>query len=76
MAATFEYRGLAERLGIPPQVLGELESLVHSQYGHDEMMVELRMLRTLRAIEAGSLTAADAIAEFRADLSHSVASIA
>jgi hypothetical protein len=76
MAATFEYRRLAERLGIAPEVLRELESLVRAQYGQDEMMVELRMLRTLRAIEAGSLTAADAIAEFRADLTHPAASIA
>jgi hypothetical protein len=34
------------------------------------MMVELRMLRTLQAIEEGALTLAEAVAEFRGDLAH------
>ncbi len=65
MSTLFDYRTLADRLGIPAERLRELEALVREQYVGDEMMVELRLLRTLRAIEDGAVTLADAIAAFR-----------
>ena len=64
MAALFDYHPLARRLGLPPEPLAELEANVRRQYGSDEMMAELRMVRTLRAIEAGGLSLKEAIAEF------------
>jgi hypothetical protein len=69
VTATFDYHELAARLNIPPQRLAELESLVRRQYGRDEMLVELRMLRTLRAIEDGALRLDQALVEFRKDAS-------
>lgn len=70
MSTLFDYRELAKRLGIAGDELGELEACVRAQYDPDEMMVELRMLRTLQAIEEGALTLAEAVAEFRGDLAH------
>jgi hypothetical protein len=67
MSTLFEYRKLANGLGIADEELGELEACVRAQYGPDEMMVELRMLRTLQAIDEGALTLADTVAEFRGD---------
>jgi hypothetical protein len=67
MSPLFDYWSLAARIGVRAEDLGELERLVGGQYGRDEMLVELRMVRTLRAIEAGTLTVAEAIAEFQAD---------
>jgi len=65
MSVLFDYRTLADRLGIPPERLRELEMLVRQQYAGDEMMVELRLLRTMRAIEDGAVTLAQAVDEFR-----------
>jgi hypothetical protein len=67
MSPLFDYWSLAARLGVRAEELGELERLVGGQYGRDEMLAELRMVRTLRAVEAGTLTLAEAIAEFQAD---------
>ncbi len=64
MSTLFEYHKLADRLAIRAERLRELETLVQQQYAGDEMMVELRLLRTLRAIEDGAVSLADAIAEF------------
>jgi len=67
MSTLFDYRALAGRLGIAGDELGELEACVRAQYAPDEMMVELRMLRTLEAIGEGALTLEEAVAEFRGD---------
>jgi hypothetical protein len=64
MGALFDYQKLAEDVGVSPKQLEQLESLVRRDYGSDEMMIELRMLRTLRAIREGALSIAAAIAEF------------
>lgn len=56
MSEFFDYQSLAGRLGIDAHRLSELETIVRSQYGSDRMLFELRMLRTLRAIEAGKTT--------------------
>ncbi len=68
MGALFDYQTLAERLAIPADQLAELARLVRDQYGRDEMMAELRMLRTLQAIEGGELTLGAVLAEFRASV--------
>ncbi len=67
MSGLFDYHALAERLGIPPDRLAKLEACVRQQYGSDEMMFELRMLRTLRAIEEGCTTLEQAIVELQSD---------
>jgi len=64
MDALFDYQKLAEDAGVSPKQLEELESLVRRDYGSDEMMVELRMLRTLRAVRDGAVSIDSAIAEF------------
>jgi hypothetical protein len=67
MSALFDYQTLANRLGIPAAELAALENVVRRQYGSDAMLAELRMVRTLRAIEAGALSLSEAIAEFSTD---------
>ena len=68
MATLFEYHKLGQRLGISADRLSQLEACLRSQHGSDEMMFELRMLRTLRAIEEGATTIDAAIREFSADI--------
>ena len=63
MREFFDYETLAERLGIAADQLGDLEGIVRRQYGRDQMLFELRMLRTLRAVEAGKTTLEAAVAE-------------
>ena len=70
MSTLFDYRALAGRLRIGAADMAELEHCVRAQYGPDEMMVELRMLRTLEAVDEGALSLAEAIAEFRGDPVH------
>ena len=65
MQPLFDYPTLAANLNIPQERLHELESCVRRQYGSDEMMIELRLLRTLKAVQEGALTLDEAIAEFR-----------
>ncbi len=65
MTRLFDYERLARQLSIPPELLEQLEQIVRRQYGSDEMLAELRLVRTLRAVEHGRLTVADAIKEFR-----------
>jgi len=68
MARSFDHRPLARRLRLPDDQLAELEDIVRRLYHGDEMMVELRMLRTVMAIERGGVTLPQVIAEFRAEL--------
>ena len=56
MAEIFDYRALAGRIGLSGDQLQNLETALRRQYGTDEMMFELRMLRTLRVIEDGIAT--------------------
>jgi len=65
MNSCFDYRLLAERAGLSSDALRELETCVRRQYGSDEMMIELRLLRTLQAICEGAATLKDAMREFR-----------
>ena len=64
MSSLFDYHSLAERLRIPAGQLDALERSVRAQYGCDDMMFELRMVRTLRAIEDGATTLEDALVEY------------
>lgn len=65
MPEYFGYEAIARSLGVPAAQLRELEQAVRSQHGADQMLFELRMLRTLKAIEEGTVRISDAIAEFR-----------
>jgi hypothetical protein len=73
MSVLFDYQQIADRLGVPAERLAELVTLVRRQYGSDEMLAELRLLRTLKAIEDGELSLAEAIVEFQGTASPSVA---
>lgn len=61
----FDYQKLVDELNINPQQLKELEQLVREDYQGDEMMFELRMLRTLSAIKEGALDIKEALSSFR-----------
>lgn len=63
MADYFEYGSTAEAGGIATGDLKRIEECVRAQYGPDDMMFELRMLRTVRAIVDGGVTVEQAIAE-------------
>ncbi|MEK7755967.1 MAG: hypothetical protein AAB385_02025 [Planctomycetota bacterium] len=67
MSAVFDYHSLAQRLSIPTETIAKLEDCVRAQYGSDQMMFELRMLRTLEAIAQGAATLEQAILEFATD---------
>ena len=67
MSDVFDYQPLAQRLGIPTEALAKLEDCVRSQYGSDQMMFELRMIRTLEAVAQGAATLEQAIQEFATD---------
>ena len=67
MAELFDYRALANRIGVSGDQLQNLEAALRRQYGTDEMMFELRMLRTLRAIEDGTATVLEAIEQLSSD---------
>ena len=64
MSDVFDYHSLAQRLSIPTEALAKLEDSVRAQYGSDQMMFELRMLRTLEALAQGATTLDQAIQEF------------
>ena len=53
---SFDYRPLAAELHLTREQLQSLELSVKHDYPKDEMMQELRMLRTLRAIRDGRQT--------------------
>ncbi len=66
MDALYNLPEIATQAGVSAAQLRELEGCVRAQYAFDEMMIELRLLRTLRAIGDGAVSAGDAIREFRA----------
>jgi hypothetical protein len=61
----FDYLGYAREAGIQPDQLAEIEALTHDEYPGDQMLFELRMLRTCKAIRDGRTTAEDVLAEMR-----------
>ncbi len=66
MEALYNLAEIATQAGVSAAQLRELEGCVRAQYACDEMMIELRLLRTLRAIGDGAVSVGDAIREFRA----------
>ena len=63
MYAYFDLAALAAAAGVSDTRLRELETCIREQYGSDEMLIELRLLRTLHAIGEGGVSEADAIRE-------------
>ncbi len=66
MNACFDSRPLARQAGLSTGELRELEFCIRSQYGRDEMMMELRVLRTVQAISEGATTLQAAMQELGA----------
>ena len=66
MQTLFDYAKLAGEAGVSADQLAELERLVRQDYGSDEMMIELRLLRTIQAIRDGVLSVDEALAELSA----------
>jgi hypothetical protein len=69
MEPMFDYQAVARELHVPPEQLAELEAVVRSQYGSDEMLFELRMLRTLDVVAEGRLTLPEAIRQLKTESS-------
>lgn len=67
MSDLFDYHSLAQQLKIPTEALAKLEDCVRAQYGSDQMMFELRVLRTLEAVAQGATTLDQALQEFATD---------
>ena len=66
MGAMFDYSKSAGAAGVSPEQLEQLERCIRQQYGSDEMLIELRMLRTLRAVQEGAVSIDDAIRDLSA----------
>ena len=69
--AMFDYQKVAREAGLPIETVRQLERCIRGQYGSDEMMIELRLLRTVTAIRDGAVSAREAIQEFTWDQSRS-----
>ncbi len=67
MDTLFDVADLTQKAGVSPEKLHELEAEIRRQYGSDEMLIELRTLRTLQAIADGALSVDDSIREFAAE---------
>lgn len=60
----FDYERIAKEIGVADDKLEQLTALVRDQYGEDEMMFELRMLRSLTSVKNGRAPIDAIIAEF------------
>lgn len=58
----FDYPAVATQAGISESDLSAIEARVRQDFPTDQMMFELRMLRTCRAIQSGAATVKDALA--------------
>ena len=61
MPRFFDYEKVAAEANIPPADLDALRRRSQDDYPNDEMMCELRLLRTCSAIRDGRCTVADAL---------------
>jgi hypothetical protein len=52
----FDYVTAAKRAGIGPDDLDRLVALTRAEFPGDDMMVELHVLRAVRAVERGDVT--------------------
>ncbi|MBL8874786.1 MAG: hypothetical protein JNM86_03205 [Phycisphaerae bacterium] len=57
----FNYPSVATQAGISESDLSAIETRVRQDFPNDQMMFELRMLRTCRAIQSGTATVTDAL---------------
>ena len=57
----FDYERVAREAGITPDELAQLEAATRLDYPGDQMLFELRMLRTCKAIRDGYCTVAQAL---------------
>ena len=64
MPTLYNLPELAAAAGVSAEQLRELETVVRTQYGSDEMLTELRVMRTLTAIRDGTVSLSDALVEF------------
>lgn len=67
----FDYPPVAREARISEADLAAIEARVRKDYPTDQMMFELRMLRTCRAVQTGAATVAYALSSGRDD--HSTA---
>lgn len=65
----FDYPSVARLAGITETDLQQIETRVKADYPNDQMMFELRVLRTCRAIADGHATVHDALTDPRDDRS-------
>ena len=61
----FDYEAVAKEAGIPDDKIAALADEVRLDYPGDEMLFELRMLRTCSSIREGRATVETAIEGFR-----------
>ena len=66
MARLFEIEAAAREAGISSEELAQLEASIRQEYGPDDLMRELRLLRTLRAIQNGAVSIQEEIRVFEA----------
>ena len=52
----FDYRSAAERVGIRPEDVERLATIMRAEFPSDEMMVELHVLRTILSVGRGDVT--------------------
>jgi hypothetical protein len=45
----FDYKSAAKRMQIPPEVLKNLEMEIRQEFPNDDMLMELHVLRAIRA---------------------------
>jgi hypothetical protein len=57
----FDYTTAASRVGISSEDLDRLVALMRAEFPGDEMMVELHVLRTVRAVDRGDVTLLDVL---------------
>ena len=72
MVSHFDYSTAAKAGGLSAGDLKRLEACIRKQHVSDDMLFELRMLRTVRAIVDGGVTVDGAIEEFGAGGEHPV----
>ncbi len=60
----FDYLTVARDAGISDADLALLQLAIRADYPGDDMLYELRLLRTCKAIRDGHATVADALREF------------
>ena len=64
MVSHFDYSTVAKSGGLTAEDVQRLEACIRKDYASDDMLFELRMLRTVRAIVDGGVTVDGAIEDF------------